>query len=186
MIVTHGLQFQTSLAGFDKVGYHGTTSLAATDIEAHGFLPNKVFADHEHSLILQMAGELGWSTWNYNEWLGMKSVSFAKDPNFAINHVTAAGKAGGQGLYNVREALDVILRIGSDENRAVAQKFQQKLSGLRAAHPVIYMVNLSNLEPRLVEGGGDYNIFWDRSKPLPTSSIIGSERIIEKLILRVE
>lgn len=185
MKVTHGAQFQTSLTGFEKVGYHGTTSLASTAIEAHGFLPNKVFADHEHSVILQMAEELGWNTGSYKQWLGMRSVSFAKDPAFSINHVTAAGKSGGQGLYNVREALEAILANGSAASKAVAQTFQQKLSGIRAAPPVIYMVDLSNLEPCLVDGGGDYNIFWDPSKPLPTSSIIGPERIIEKLVLPV-
>lgn len=182
MIETHGLAFTTPADSHPKIGYHGTTSLAAPAIEAHGFLPNKVFADHEHSQILHMAEELGWDTGSYKQWLDMRSVSFAKDPNFSINHVTTVGKAGGQGLYNVQQALEVILANGSVAHKAVAQTFQQKLSGIRAASPVIYKVDLSNLGQRLVDSGGDYNIYWP-SGPLPTSSIIGPGLIIEKLIL---
>lgn len=140
MIVTHGPEFTAPSASHPKVGYHGTSSSASADIEAHGFLSNKVLSDQEHAQILQMAEDLGFDTWSYTQWLGMKSVSFAKDPRFAINHVTNAGNSGGQGLYNVRDALAVILSKGSDESRAVARTFQQKLFEIRAAAPVIYMV----------------------------------------------
>lgn len=182
MIVTHGSAFTTHPASHPKVGYHGTTSLASADIEARGFLPNKVFSDQEHAQILQLAGELGWNRWNYMEWLGMRSVSFAKDPLFAIHHVTNAGKAGGQGLYNVRDALAAILSNGSDESRAVAETFQQKLAQLRAAPPVIYKVDLSNLGPHLVESREDFNMYWDETKALPAISEIDPGRIIEKLV----
>ncbi|BFI96228.1 MAG: hypothetical protein RSP_17380 [Rhodanobacter sp.] len=164
------------------VGFHGTTSAASAVIETQGFLPNKVFSAHEHTQILELARALGWNTGSYQQWLDMRSVSFAKDPLFAIHHVTNAGNAGGQGLYNVRDALAFILNNGSDESRAVAQAFQQKLAQLRAAAPVIYMVDLSNLGPRLVPSEVDYNMYWNPEEALPAISEIDPGRIIEKLV----
>lgn len=181
MIVTHGSAFTAPAASCSKVGYHGTSSLACAAIEAYGFLPNKVFSDHDHGQILDMVGELGWDTWSYTQWLDMRSVSFAKDSHFAINHVTNAGNAGGQGLYNVRKALAFILNNGSDESRAIAETFQQKLAQRRAASPVIYMVDLSNLGDRLVESGVDFNMYWNPAEALPAISDIDPGRIIEKL-----
>lgn len=186
MIVTHGSAFTPPAASYSKVGYHGTSSLACADIEAYGFLPNKVFSDDEHAQILRMARELGWDTGSYAQWLDMRSVSFAKDSHFAINHVTNAGNSGGQGLYNVRDALDVILSQGSEENRLVARTFQEKLFKLRASQPVIYMVDLSGLGPRLVPSGVDYNMYWDPTAALPDVSEIGPGRIIEKLVFAAQ
>jgi hypothetical protein len=181
MFVTHGSAFTTPAANYPKVGYHGTSSLACADIEVYGFLPNKVFSDQEHAQILRMAAELGQDTGSYTQWLDMRSVSFAKDPLFAIHHVTYAGNSGGQGLYNVRDALEVILSRGSEENKVVARAFQEKLLELRASQPVIYMVDLSGLAPRLVEQD-DFNIYWDKTMALPAVSEIGPSRVIEKLV----
>jgi hypothetical protein len=183
MLVTPGLVFHTPATNYSVVGFHGTSSLASADIEANGFLPKKVFSDQEHALILQLAGNLGWDTSSYVQWLGVKSVSFAQDPKRAIDHVTTEGKAGGQGLYNLREALAVILDKGSDENRKMVRPLHERFLELRAAPPVVYMVNLSGLKPRLADCRGVYDWSWDPAVTLPTVSEIGPSRIIEKLEL---
>lgn len=182
MIETHGTEFTTPTASHPQVGFHGTTSAASAVIEIHGFLPSKVFSEQEHIQILQLVKDLGWDAGSYQQWLDMRSVSFANDPKFAIHHVTQAGKAGGQGLFNVREALEFILSEGSIQSKAIAQTFRQRLDQLRAADPVIYMVDLSGLGPRLVSGNTDYNMYWDPCAALPNVSEIGPGRIIEKLV----
>jgi hypothetical protein len=183
MIVTHGPEFKTAFASHPLVGFHGTSSLASAVLEVNGFLPKKVLSDQEHAQILQMAGDLGLDTASYKQWLDMRSVSFAKDHRFAINHVTTGGHSGGQGLLNVRDVLAEIIRNGPDESRGMAQKFEHKISALRAAPPVIYMVDLSGIGPRLVDCGDAYNMYWNADAALPTVSEIGPTRIIEKLLL---
>lgn len=182
MIETHGCEFTTQTASYPQVGFHGTTSTASAAIEIHGFLPSKVFSEQEHMQILELANGLGWDTGSYRQWLSMRSVSFAKDQKFAIDHVTQAGKAGGQGLFNVQEALELILSKESTKSNKAAQAFKKRLDQLRAADPVIYMVDLSNLGPRLVPNHEGYNMYWDTCTALPNISEIGPDRIIEKLV----
>jgi len=92
MIVTHGSEFTAPSASHPQVGYHGTSSLAAADIEAHGFLPNKVLSDQEHAQILQLAEDLGFDTWSYTQWLGMKFGLVCEGPSIWMIELDKQGR----------------------------------------------------------------------------------------------
>lgn len=171
-------------AGYEIVGFHGTSSLACEEIETNGFLPSKVFSESDHASLLSMASSLSIDSSTYKEWLGMRSVTFAKQADAAVSHVQN-GSSGGQGLYNVQQVLSEILALGDDQQKETATAFVKKLEAIRKAPSVVYAVSLANFGQRLVKDQHQqlYHYYWNPSLPVPEFSDIGPDRLIAKLSL---
>lgn len=170
--------------GHETVGFHGTSSFACEEIETDGFLPSKVFSESDHASLLSMASLLSIDTSSYKEWLGMRSVTFAKQADAAVSHVQN-GSSGGQGLKNTQQVLLNILALGNDRQKEIVTAFVEKLEAIREAPPVVYAVNLGGFGQRLVNDQHQplYQYYWNPSLPVPEISDIGPNRLIAKLIL---
>ena len=177
--------FSIDLSSFSIVGFHATSSEAARNIQRVGCLPDKLLSQHELNDLLNLARELSIDTQGmggFEEWLAMKSVTFTKDFDDALNHVNA-GRFKGQGRQHILEILDKAADL-TDLPPRLAQ-IRQALSASPTIHPVIYAVDLSNLGQRLIEPryNSYYQIFWRPGAPLPSLSIVGPERLIARLDL---
>jgi hypothetical protein len=177
--------FATEFTGFQIVGFHATSSLACADIERSGFLPNKILSANEHDQILSAAKSLEINTFSYEEWLGMRSVTFTKEFQTARNHILQ-GNSGGQGLFNVINVLEKIKKAGNPQQVVMASDFVSKTQQIRSSSCVIYAVDLSGLGQRLVhdkEQSGLYQVYFDPNSPLPNTSIVAPSCIIARLNL---
>lgn len=170
------------LCQYDVVGFHATSSIMCAQIERVGLLPRKIFGDNEHAQIITVARRLGLDTSSYEEWLGMRSVTFTKVMQQAANHANE-GKAGGQGLMHIEKLLAQIKDRSGDADAEFSDQFSSRIQAIRNSPPVIYAVNLSGLGPRLVDdsSSGFLHIYWDTSSHLPQESEIGPSRLIAKL-----
>lgn len=184
IFVTSLEELLAACAGHETVGFHGTSSLACKAIEANGFLPSKVFSESDHASLVSMASSLSIDTSSYTEWLGMRSVTFAKQADAAVSHVRN-GSSGGQGLHNIQHMLSNILELGNDQQKEVATAFVEKLEAIRKALPVVYAVNLVGFGQRLVHDQHQpfFQYYWNPSLPIPEISDIGPDRLIAKLSL---
>ena len=175
-------KFVTDFSMYEVIGFHGTTELACQLIEDKGFLPDKVFPELVHDDIRGAARLLDINTSDYDQWLEMRSVTFAQEAAAAINHITT-GNAGGQGLKNMAIVLEGVLRHGDDRQKSLACKHVEQIERIRQANAVVYAVNLSGLGQRLVKDPYQpfYQFYWNPNLPLPALSEIGSSRLIERL-----
>ena len=178
--------FSDNFSHVQIVGFHGTSSLACPQIESAGFLPNKIFRSDEHEQILSNARSLGISTFSYEEWLGMRSVTFTQDFNTAKSHILQ-GNSGGQGLFNVVNTLQKIQEIGDSQQMSIASDFLSRVEAIRSSSCVIYAVDLSRLGQRLVRDQnqrGLYQVYFDPNAPLPDISVVDPSCIIARLDLQ--
>ena len=104
-------QFSLSFSGYSHFGFHATSSLASSEIEKVGILPNKIFDSSDHQIIISEAFALGIDVSLYQEWLQMRSITFAKNQADALAHVTQ-GSSGGQGLGTMLTVLNAISSKG--------------------------------------------------------------------------
>ena len=167
---------------YEVIGFHGTTELACEMIEDKGFLPDKVFPESVHDDIRSAARLLDIDTSYYDQWLEMRSVTFAQEAIAAINHITTVN-AGGQGLKNMAAVLEEIVQRGDDQQSNLARKHVAQIERIRQANAVVYAVNLSGLNQRLVKDANQpfYHFYWNPSLPLPAVSEIAPSRLIERL-----
>jgi len=128
--------FTINFANHSIVGFHATSSLACADIERVGFLPNKIFARSEHDQIISEAKSLEVDTRSYEEWLGMRSVTFTKKCEIALSHITK-GSSGGQGLGNITNVLLQIGNVGNSAQKLMAADYSRRIQGIRDAGSVI-------------------------------------------------
>ena len=176
-------QFATNLSTFQTVGFHATTSLASSDIEKVGFLPNKVFDASDHQLVLAEAKSLNLATAPYEQWLQMRSVTFVDNQAGALRHITQ-GSAGGQGLGTMFSILQNIASLGNAQQIAMATNFLAKINNIRTASSVIYAVDLSKIGIRLAQDpniAALKHIYFDPGAPLPAVSIVSPLSIIARL-----
>jgi len=175
--------FQASYAELDVVGFHATSSRAASQIEAHGFLPNKILNEGEHQALLRTALALGIDITSYRDWLYMRSVTFSRQVQAALAHAKS-GHSAGQGLHNVLSIANQIAAKGNPEQIEQAHNTIAKIEQLRNTPAVIYAVNLAGLGSRLVppdEKSPHYQYCWHPEHPLPTISDIDQTRLIARL-----
>lgn len=178
--------FRTDFSGYEVVGFHATSMAACSAIETVGFLPHKVLGEDVHRNLLAAAKNLRLSPTlirSYEEWLGLRSVTFTKKQDGAINHALS-GRFGGQGLQHIK----AILGAGktSPTHQQLVADVQQELDRISQTGPVVYAVDLSNLGVRLVEADDDRDylrIHFNPYEPLPTTSIVGPDRLIARLKL---
>ena len=175
-------KFTCDFSAYENIGFHGTSSLAESGIEVHGFLPNKVFSQEEHEHILRAANKLKIDTSWYHGWLEMRSITFAKNEDDALSHIQN-GSSGGQGLGNLQEVLIAISKTGNTEERDMAAKFISHIELIRNSSSTIYAVNLSGLGSRLVHDCHQpfYQVYFDPSAEIPKNSIVSKESLIAKL-----
>ena len=175
-------RFFTDFSRYEVIGFHGTTERVCNLIESKGFLPDKIFPESSHNCIRSAARLLDIDTLSYDQWLEMRSVTFAKEAARAIDHINA-GNAGGQGLKNIKSVLDKILQRGDDQQKNTAREFVEQIECIQQANAVIYAVDLSGLKCRLVEDTRQpfYQFYWNPDLPLPTVSEIAPSRLIERL-----
>lgn len=171
-----------SLANYEVVAFHATSITACKKIEQIGFVPSKIISEVEHEQILCMARYLNLNTFSYTEWLEMRSVTFTKLLEQAVSHVRN-GWAGGQGLIQVKRLLDQILDSGEERYALLANELLQKIRNILESESVIYVVDLSGLEERVVDDkkSGFFQFYWDPEKPLPKISEIDPSRLIARL-----
>jgi hypothetical protein len=177
--------FTIDLSAYSVVGFHATSAFAATEIERVGFLPSKILNESQHKEILEIARSLGIETndmGGYEQWLEMMSVTFTKAFEDAINHVRT-GRYEGQGVKHISKVLLAAELL--QERKNFLDQVRSSINEIKHSNPVIYAVDLSNLGGRLVEPKYEdyYQLFWDRSKPMPKDSIVGPERLIARLDL---
>jgi hypothetical protein len=184
MINTPVNEFESSvvLCQYDVVGFHATSSVMCAEIEQVGFLPRKIFGDNEHAQIINVARKLGLDTSSYVEWLGMRSVTFTKVMQQAADHANE-GRAGGQGLMHIEHLLAQIKDRSGEAGAEFSDQFSSRIQAIRSSPPVIYVVNLSGLGPRLVDDSrsGFLQMYWNPSADLPQESEIGPSRLIARL-----
>ena len=176
--------FTINLQKYETVGFHATSSCACVNIEATGFLPDKIFTELDHQRLIEIAKLKGIDTCYYEQWLCMRSVTFTKDCCTAINHIKN-GFAGGQGLKNISEILDEITNQSDEDEIVLMNMFRKRIQCIRSARSVIYAVDLSGLGPRLSIDSIQslYYFRWDPAAPLPSISEIAPSCIIAKLNL---
>lgn len=174
-----------NLAEYDVVGFHATSSILCPEIESVGFLPCKIFGVEEHEEILSLGRKHDLDVSGYNEWLGMRSVTFTKVIDQAVAHAKA-GNAGGQGLMHVERLLIQIRDQGEAVGSELLKRFSSRVHEIRNAAPVIYVVNLSDLGPRLVDdsSSGFLQMYWNPNVALPTESEIGPSRLVARLSIQ--
>lgn len=174
--------FTVDLSSYAVVGFHATSELAFRHIERVGFLPSKVLSNQSHSCILRTACVLGIETGSYREWLGMRSVTFAKNLNDAISHAKK-GFAGGQGANQIIDILQSISDHGDFHQKGVAAKALQEIELFKQSPSIICAVNLSSLKDRLVEDRYSpyYHFYCHPDVPVPKVSEIGPSLVIDKL-----
>lgn len=167
---------------YEAIGFHATSSLASAEIEQVGFLPHKIFSLEHQNQILSAARRLNLDASSYAEWLGMRSVTFAKVLSEAVVHARQ-GRAGGQGLMNMERLLAKITELGTDADRTLAAQFNEQIQTIRNSDSVIYVVDLSNLGARLVDdrSSGFYQVYWHPDAELPKTSEIDPSRLLAKL-----
>lgn len=177
-------QFSFDVSQFEIIGYHGTSSAFCTDIEANGFIPQKVLSPSEHDVILETAEELEIDTDSYKQWLGMRSITFAKDAIDAISHVTS-GQSGIQGAKNVLDALTAIRELGDKQQIDTIGGFREKIEELRNTNPVVYAVDLTGLGDRLTEDARRpyFQIYEEYGADVPKTGFIDPSRLIARLDL---
>ncbi|AJE98838.1 hypothetical protein [Pandoraea apista] len=184
-IVTSLEQLIDACRGFDTVGFHGTSSLACQKIETNGFLPDKIFSDSDRDDILSTALRLEIDTSGYRQWIAMRSTTFTKQVDAAINHVRS-GHSGGQGLINVQAVLQSMQDKGTDADKEFAQRHLTTIQNIRDASRVIYAVDLSGFGKRIVddEFRSLYQYHLNPNVPLPATGDIGPQRLIARLDLK--
>jgi hypothetical protein len=188
MIFTSNPQnkFITDFSKYEKVGFHGTTLLAAPDIEKYGLLPRKIFDQATHDHILSLCQQHSISIFfvgGYLQWLGMRSVSFGVDAQKAIQHMKR-GNGGGQGLMNMIEVLSKLMLVDDDEAKKFSQRIIKKIDEARQSPCIVYAVDLSRLGPPLVHDTREtLQYFFNSEIPLPDISLIEPWRLIERLDL---
>jgi len=171
-------KFTYDFSSYENIGFHGTSSLVESEIETHGFIPNKVFSQEEHEQILRAANKLEVDISWYQGWLEMRSITFAENEEDALSHIQN-GSSGGQGLANLLGVLIAISEAGGTEERDMAAKFEL----IRDSSSVIYAVNLTGLGPRLVRDRHQpfYQVYFDPNTVVPEASIVSKESLIAKL-----
>jgi hypothetical protein len=175
--------FQATYMEFDVVGFHATSSSATSQIEVHGFLPNKILSEGEHQVLLRTSLELGIDVTTYSDWLYMRSVTFSRQLQGALAHAKS-GHSARQGLHNFLSIANQIAAKGSSEQIEQARNTIAKIKELRNAPAVIYAVDLAGLGSRLVppdEKNPHYQYYWHPEHPLPTISDIDPTRLIARL-----
>jgi hypothetical protein len=184
MRVTSEDELIAACADYTPVGFHGTSSLACAKIETAGFLPDKIFSASDHTDLIAIASSLKVDTSDYMQWLAMRSITFAQYAKDAINHVRN-GHSGGQGLKNVRTVLQSIFNQGDESDKKVAEIFIEKIELIRGAPAVVYAVDLSGLDQRLVKDKYQqlFQYYWNPATPLPEISDIAPNRLIAQLII---
>ncbi|MQA41592.1 hypothetical protein [Rugamonas aquatica] len=172
--------FATDFSKYEKVGFHCTSIVAAPKIESAGFLPAKVFEEAVHVAVVAAIKTSQIAAGAYFGWLGMKSISFGGSLASARAQIHSSG---GQGLNGMCEALTALLTNGSDEHAQMAQHLLNEIAEILKSPVVIYAVDLSGLGPRLARQGEDYQVYFREDEPLPTMSLVGPSRLIERLEL---
>ena len=176
--------FTTQFADYEVVGFHAASAFASRNIERVGLLPHKILDDATHNRLLKAAEEMGFPVHvmgGYAEWLGMKSVTFTKAPDAAIEHAKS-GKSGGQGLYHVSAILAKAAAVS--EHEQLVAEVQEQLERIKSSTSIVYAVDLSGLGDRLVQAADCadyYRVHWPPSASLPSKSVVGPERLIARL-----
>lgn len=174
--------FTVGFSGYGTVGFHATSSLATHQIEHVGFLPNKIFTPCDQQSILVATQSLTIGTADYEEWLQMRSVTFAQNESNALEHIQN-GSSGGQGLGAMLKVLQAIALSGSASHVALVNNFISTIKNIRQSASVIYAVDLSNIGSRLVKDSNQplYHIYFDPNSPLPKASLVSPLNIIARL-----
>ena len=165
------------------IGYHSSVRSACAGIEEFGFLPDKIFPLEDHKRLIEMAEAYKVESLDLQNWLDMRSVTFTRRPDAAIKHIQQ-GSAGGQGLKNLTAIIEKLSLQVNVEERTFVDYLSKKIQEVRADQPVSYIVDLSDLGPRLNPDQTQpfYYYRWHPVKELPETSEIGPDRILMKLI----
>jgi len=185
MVITDDLStFHAFEASPNQVlGYHSSVRSACAAIEELGFLPNKIFPLEDHNALIKMAAAYQVDSSDLQTWLAMRSVTFTRRPDEAIYHIQQ-GSAGGQGLKNLTAIIKELSPKVSGQERTFVDCLKSKIEEVRADQPVTYIVDLSNLGPRLDPDRVQpfYYYRWHPDKEFPMVSELGPDRILVKLI----
>lgn len=116
----------------------------------------------------------------------MRSVTFTQNPDHAIRHIEQ-GSAGGQGLKNITAIIEALPQQLTEDESTFIDSLKGKINVICSDQPVIYIVDLTNLGPRLDPDRVQpfYYYRWHPEKDLPEISEIGPERILMKLAHKV-
>lgn len=175
--------FSFAPLGNQVVGFHSTARSTCASIEQYGFLPNKIFDLVDHSRLVELAKHHGIDTVSYENWLCMRSVTFTINPDDAIKHI-CHGRAGGQGLKNMSQILEALPTGIGEPEKDFLKKLRSRIDSIRADQCVTYVVDLSELGPRLDKDRYQpfYYYRWNPAAPLPEFSEIAPSRIVMKLV----
>lgn len=164
------------------IGYHSSVQTASAEIEKFGFLPSKILPLADHQKLIGLAEKYKIDSFDLKNWLSMRSVTFTRSPYDAIKHIEQ-GSAGGQGLKNVRKIIEGLPSQLTADESAFIDTLQGKINDVCNDQPVTYIVDLTDLGPRLDPDKLQPFFYyrWHPENNLPEISEIGSERILMKL-----
>lgn len=147
-LVGTGRVFPDHIEQADWIGYHGTSSFYASQIEANGFSLVKPLPAADVDRVVELARRLGLDWQRVDGFKELKSISFSPVSEVALDY-SRPHALGGQGVGYVRDAVDEILsahsgKISADEGRRLAD-IRAMIDLIRASPPVIYAVDLKGL-----------------------------------------
>lgn len=147
-LVGTGRVFPEHIEQADWIGYHGTSSFYAAQIESNGFSLVKPLPAVDVDLVVEVARRLGLDWQSVDGFKELKSISFSPVSEVALDY-SRPHALGGQGVGYVRDAVDEILSAHSGEISAEDDRrlldIRAMIDLIRASPPVIYAVDLKGL-----------------------------------------
>lgn len=148
-LVGTGRVFPDHLEKADWIGYHGTSSFYAAEIDSNGFSLVKPLPAADVDLVVELARRLGLDWQRVDGFKELRSISFSPVSEVALDY-SRPHALGGQGVGYVRDAAEEIL---SDHSEKISEDEGLRLAGIRAmidliraSPPVIYAVDLKGLQ----------------------------------------
>ena len=147
-LVGTGRVFPEHIEQADWIGYHGTSSFYAAQIESNGFSLVKPLPGADVDLVVDLTRRLGLDWQRVDGFKELRSISFSPISEVALDY-SRPHSLGGQGVGYVSDAVDEVLsahatKIGAEEGQRLAG-IRDMIDLIRLSPPVIYAVDLRGL-----------------------------------------
>lgn len=148
-LVGTGRVFPDHIEQMDWIGYHGTSSFYAAQIESDGFSTMaKPLPAADINLVVDLTRRLGLEWERVDGFRQLKSISFSSVSEIALDY-SRPESLGGQGVGYVSDAVNQIMKdhVGqiSSIEAAQLQGIRGTIDAIRSSDPVIYAVDLKGL-----------------------------------------
>jgi hypothetical protein len=179
-LIGTGRIFPPAIESADGIGYHGTSSYYASEIDSGGFSQVKPIPVDDLQRLVTIAVAHKADPDDVKGFLQLKSLSFTPLSELALYFVRP-DSFGGQGLLHVTRLLDTLTekhaaQISTDDAAHIAA-VRERIHRIRQAPPVIYAVNLAGLKPMTF--GKSSTLATHVYQPIPAAALV-AKMIIDK------